>query len=92
MPSPKSGTVAPDVAKAVADFVAGKVDFRVDSAGNVHVPVGKASFSADKLTENASALLDYIVSLRPATAKGIYIQNLSISTSMSPGLRVAYSY
>ena len=92
MPSPKSGTVAPDVAKAVADFVAGKVDFRVDSTGNVHVPVGKASFSAEKLTENTSALLDYIVSLRPATAKGAYIQNLSISTSMSPGLRVAYSY
>jgi len=92
MPSPKSGTVSPDVAKAVSEFVAGKVDFRVDAAGNVHVPVGKASFSADKLTENANTLLEYLVSLRPATAKGAYIQNISISTTMGPGLRVEFNH
>ena len=90
MPSPKSGTVSPDVAKAVAEFVAGKVDFRVDAAGNVHVPVGKASFPAEKLAENANTLLEYLVSLRPATAKGAYIQNISISTTMGPGLKVEF--
>lgn len=92
MPSPKSGTVSPDVAKAVAEFVAGKVDFRVDAAGIVHVPVGKASFATEKLTENANTLLDYLVSLRPATAKGVYIQNLSISTTMGPGLKVEFNH
>lgn len=92
MPSPKSGTVSPAVANAVAEFVAGKVDFRVDSAGNVHVPVGKASFPAEKLAENANTLLEYIVSLRPATAKGAYIQNISVSTTMGPGLKVEINH
>jgi len=92
MPSPKSGTVTPDVAKAVQEFKAGKVEFRVDSTGNVHVPVGKVSFSADKLEENARAFLDYLVSLKPATAKGAYIRNVSVSTTMSPGLKVDHGH
>ncbi len=92
MPSPKSGTVTPDVGTAVAEFMAGKVEFRVDSGGNVHVPVGKASFAAEKLVENASTFLDYVISLRPATARGTYLRNLSVSTTMSPGLKVEYSH
>ncbi len=90
MPSPKSGTVTPDVVKATTEFLAGKVEFRVDSAGNIHVPVGKASFSAEKLVENASTFLDLIISMRPATAKGTYLRNVSISTTMGPGLKVSY--
>ncbi len=91
MPSPKSGTVTPNVGTAVQEFMAGKVEFRVDSGGNVHVPVGKASFSADKLVENASTFLDYIIGLRPATARGTYLRNISVSTTMSPGLKVEYA-
>ena len=92
MPSPKSGTVTPNVGTAVKEFIAGKVEFRVDAAGNVHVPVGKASFSKSQLEENARAFLDYLVALRPATAKGTYIRNVSVTTTMGPGLRVEYSY
>jgi large subunit ribosomal protein L1 len=84
--------VTPDVGTAVAEFMAGKVEFRVDSGGNVHVPVGKASFAAEKLVENASTFLDYVISLRPATARGTYLRNLSVSTTMSPGLKVEYSH
>ncbi|MBC8330304.1 MAG: 50S ribosomal protein L1 [Planctomycetes bacterium] len=91
MPSPKSGTVTPNVGTAVEEFMAGKVEFRVDSGGNVHVPVGKASFSADKLVENATAFLDYVVSLRPPTARGTYLRNISVSTTMSPGLKVEFA-
>ncbi len=91
MPSPKSGTVTPKVDTAVTEFKAGKVEFRVDSGGNIHVPVGKASFSAEKLVENASTFLDYVISLRPATARGTYLRNLSVSTTMSPGLKVDYA-
>lgn len=91
MPSPKSGTVTPDVGTAVQEFLAGKVEFRVDSGGNVHVPIGKLSFSSDKLSENASAFLDFLITLRPASAKGTYIRNVSVSASMSPAVRVAYS-
>ena len=91
MPSPKSGTVTPKVDTAVTEFKAGKVEFRVDSGGNIHVPVGKASFSAEKLVENASTFLDYVISLPPATARGTYLRNLSVSTTMSPGLKVDYA-
>ncbi len=88
MPSPKSGTVTPNVGQAVGEFKAGKVEFRVDSAGNIHVPVGKISFSKEKLTENAIAFIDYVAGLRPATAKGAYFCNVTVTTTMGPGLKV----
>ncbi|TAH34916.1 MAG: 50S ribosomal protein L1 [Planctomycetota bacterium] len=90
MPSPKSGTVTPNVGQAVKEFMAGKVEFRVDSGGNVHVPVGKASFPAVKLSENAKAFLDYLVTLKPPSSKGHFIRNIAVSTTMGPGLRVEY--
>ncbi len=92
MPSPKSGTVTPNAAQAVTEFMAGKVEFRVDSGGNVHVPVGKASFSSHKLAENATAFLDFIMTLRPPAARGAYLRNITVSTTMGPGLKVAYSH
>ena len=92
MPSPKSGTVTPNAAQAVKEFMAGKVEFRVDSGSNLHVPVGKVSFSSAKLAENATAFLDYVVSLRPATAKGAYIRTISVTSSMGPGLKVDYKH
>jgi large subunit ribosomal protein L1 len=92
MPSPKSGTVTPNAAQAVKEFMAGKVEFRVDSGSNLHVPVGKASFSSQKLAENANAFLEYVVGLRPATAKGAYLRNISVTTTMGPGLCVEFSH
>jgi large subunit ribosomal protein L1 len=92
MPSPKSGTVTPDVGKAVSEFMAGKIEFRVDSGGNVHAPVGKVSFSAEQLAENASTFLDFIVSLRPSSAKGTYLRNISVSSTMGPGLKVDFAH
>jgi large subunit ribosomal protein L1 len=91
MPSPKSGTVTPDVAKATAEFKAGKVEFRVDAAGNVHVPVGKLSFSAEQLEENARTFLDLVSSMRPSSARGTYFRTVSVSSTMSPGLKVNFS-
>lgn len=91
MPSPKSGTVTPDVGTAVKEFMAGKVEFRVDSGGNVHVPVGKLSFSSQQLVENTAVFLDYIISMRPATAKGTYLRHIGVSSTMGPGLRVEYT-
>ncbi|MFT7516395.1 MAG: large subunit ribosomal protein L1 [Myxococcota bacterium] len=91
MPSPKSGTVTPDVAKATAEFKAGKVEFRVDAAGNVHVPVGKLSFSAENLEENARTFLDMVSSMRPASARGTYFRTISVSSTMGPGLKVNFS-
>jgi large subunit ribosomal protein L1 len=91
MPSPKSGTVTPDVAKATSEFMAGKVEFRVDSAGNVHVPVGKLSFSAEQLEENAQTFLKLIESMRPSSARGVYFRNISVSSTMGPGLKVDFS-
>ncbi|MFK5954884.1 MAG: 50S ribosomal protein L1 [Planctomycetota bacterium] len=92
MPSPKSGTVTPNVAQATKEFMAGKVEFRVDSAGNVHVPVGKLSFSAEQLEENARTFLDFVVSLRPSSAKGAYMRNICVSSTMGPGLKVSFSH
>jgi len=92
MPSPKSGTVTPDVAKATEEFLAGKIEFRVDSGGNVHVPVGKVSFSAEQLVENATTFLDFIVSLRPSSAKGAYLRTVAVSSAMGPGLRIAFAH
>lgn len=91
MPSPKSGTVTPNVGQAVKEFQAGKVEFRVDAGGNVHVPIGKLSFSPQALEQNARAFLDYVITLKPASAKGHYVRNVSVSSTMGPGLRVEYA-
>ena len=85
MPSPKSGTVTPDVAKAVTEFKAGKVEFRTDAGGNVHAPLGKRSFATDDLCENFQTFMDHLVSLRPSAVKGTYVRRVSVSTSMGPG-------
>jgi len=87
MPNPKSGTVTMDVAKAVADIKAGKVEYRVDKTAIVHVPVGKVSFGADKLTENLASLMDAIVKAKPAAAKGTYLKSVVLSTTMGPGVK-----
>lgn len=86
MPNPKSGTVTFDVAKAVKELKAGKIEFRVDKGANVHAPVGKASFSEDKLLENARAFLRELMRSRPTAAKGHYVKSLTISSTMGPGI------
>jgi large subunit ribosomal protein L1 len=88
MPNPKVGSVTFDVAQAVQDSKAGKVDFRVEKAGIVHAGIGRVSFSADKLVENARTLLDQLVKLKPATAKGTYIRTVALSSTMGPGVRI----
>ena len=88
MPNPKSGTVTMDVAKAVKEVKAGKIEFRVDKAGNVHAPVGKVSFSTDQLADNVTSFIKEVIRLKPSAAKGQYIRNISISSTMSPGVRV----
>ncbi len=89
MPSPRAGTVTMDVAKVVREYKAGKVEFRNDAAGIVHAMVGKLSFDAPKLQENIKAFLDHIMSLKPATVKGTYLRGLTVSATMSPGIRIA---
>jgi len=91
MPSPKSGTVTPNVEEAVKDYAAGKVEFRNDSGGNVHAVVGKISFEEEKLSENITAFVDYIKRLRPSSAKGAYIKKLCICATMSPSVQVEIS-
>jgi large subunit ribosomal protein L1 len=91
MPSPKSGTVTDDVASAVGEFRAGKVEYRADSGANIHAPVGKKSFPEDDLRENITAFVDHIRSVKPAAAKGTYIHKVVISTSMNPGVAIAFS-
>lgn len=88
MPNPKLGTVTFDVAKAVKETKAGKVEFRVEKAGIVHAPVGKRSFGAQKLKENITALLDALIKARPASVKGNYIKSMSISATMTPSVRI----
>ncbi len=88
MPNPKVGTVTPDVAKAVRELKAGRVEFRVEKAGIVHARIGKASFGADKLRENAKTMIDTLLRLKPASAKGTYMKSVTLSTTMGPGLRV----
>ena len=90
MPSPKSGTVTAEVAKAVSEFAAGKVEFRADAAGIVHVPIGKASFSGEKLAENATALLEHVLAMKPASSKGPFFQTITVSSTMGPGIKVRY--
>jgi large subunit ribosomal protein L1 len=86
MPNPKTGTVTPDVATAIRETKAGKVEYRVDKTGVIHVGVGKVSFEADKLRENAKALLDAVVKAKPATAKGKYVKKVNLAATMSPGV------
>jgi large subunit ribosomal protein L1 len=88
MPSPKNGTVTPDVATAVTEFAAGKVEFRNDAGGNVHVVVGKQSFEAGKLVENIEAFVSHLKKMKPAAAKGTYIKKMCISSTMGPGIVV----
>ncbi|MEO9510807.1 MAG: 50S ribosomal protein L1 [Flavobacteriaceae bacterium] len=88
MPNPKTGTVTMDVAKAVSEVKAGKIDFKVDKTGIVHVSVAKASFSADKIADNAKELLDTLVKLKPAAAKGIYMKSIYLSSTMSPSVQL----
>lgn len=89
MPNPKTGTVTFDVGRAVKEFKAGKIEYRVDKAGIVHAPFGKISFSEDQLTENATILLEALIRAKPATSKGKYVKGVSISSTMGPSIRVA---
>ena len=88
MPNPKTGTVTMDIAKAVSDVKAGKIDFKVDKAGVVHAPIGKVSFSPDKIAGNASELIQTLIKLKPTGAKGTYIKSIFISSTMSPSLAI----
>ena len=88
MPNPKTGTVTMDVKKAVADVKGGKIDFKVDKTGIVHASIGKASFSADKIFDNADELLKTIMKLKPSTSKGTYVKSVSMSSTISPGISI----
>ncbi|MCR5301098.1 MAG: 50S ribosomal protein L1 [Lachnospiraceae bacterium] len=89
MPNPKAGTVTMDVAKAIADIKAGKIEYRLDKTNIIHCPVGKASFSEEKLTENFNALMEAIVKAKPSALKGQYLRSISLSTTMGPGVKVS---
>jgi large subunit ribosomal protein L1 len=89
MPNPKSGTVTQDVAKAVKEIKAGKIEFRVDKTGIVHTSVGKLNFENDKLIENAKAFINTIIKMKPASAKGLYVKSLFLSSTMGPGLKIS---
>ena len=91
MPNPKTGTVTMNIAQAVTDVKKGKIEYRVDAAGNINVNIGKASFSTDALADNYNTLFNAIAKARPSSVKGVYIQNVSISADMGPGIKVAYS-
>lgn len=88
MPNPKTGTVTPDIAKAVSDFKAGKVEYRTDRHGNVHIPLGKVSFDTEALSVNFGTVLDELMRVRPASAKGRYLRGVSVSSTMGPGVRI----
>ncbi len=88
MPNPKSGTVTFDLARAIGEIKAGKVEFRVDKAGNIHAPIGKASFEAQNLFLNAKALIEQLQKMKPASVKGTYIKSVTVSATMGPGLKV----
>src|SRR5829696_5438266 len=88
MPNPKTGTVTTDIAKAVREIKAGKVEFRVDKTGIVHAPIGKSSFATDKLVANAHALVDSVVKAKPPAAKGKYLKSVTVSSTMGPGVRI----
>ena len=88
MPNPKTGTVTDDTAKAVKEVKAGRIEFKVDKAGNVHVPVGKASFALDQIVDNARAVIEAVIKARPASVKGQFVQSCTLSATMSPPVRV----
>jgi large subunit ribosomal protein L1 len=88
MPNPKVGTVTFDLAKAIKEIKAGKVEFKVEKAGIVHIPVGKVSFGFDKLLENARTVLEVIIRVKPPTSKGIYLRSIALSTTMGPGIKI----
>ncbi|MHB1330167.1 MAG: 50S ribosomal protein L1 [Gemmatimonadales bacterium] len=88
MPNPKAGTVTMDVARAVREIKAGKIEFRVDKTGNVHAPIGKVSFSEEQLEENLKAFMDTIVKAKPSAAKGVYLRSATVSSTMGPGVRL----
>jgi len=88
MPSPKTGTVTFEVAKAIADIKAGKIEYRVDKAGIVHVPIGKVSFPVEKLTENFQTLIDALIKAKPAAAKGQYLKGVAVASTMGPGIKI----
>lgn len=88
MPNPKSGTVTPDVAKAVTEVKSGKIDFKVDKAGIIHASVGKVSFTADQIKDNAKEFISTLIKLKPTAAKGTYVKSISLSSTMSPGIKI----
>jgi len=88
MPNPKSGTVTLEVGKAVKEVKAGKVDFKIDKQGIIHASIGKASFTPEKIKDNVAELINAVVKLKPASSKGTYLQSISLSTTMSPGIRI----
>ena len=88
MPNAKTGTVTFDIARAVKELKAGKIDFRVEKAGIIHAPMGKVSFGAEKITENVAAFLETVIRLKPASSKGTYLKGISISTTMGPGIKI----
>lgn len=88
MPNPKAGTVTPDLGRAVSEAKAGKIEYRLDKANIIHVPIGKASFGADKLGENLSTVMDAIVKAKPAAAKGQYIKSVTVASTMGPGIKL----
>jgi large subunit ribosomal protein L1 len=88
MPNPKTGTVTVDVARAVQETKAGKVEFRVDKTGIIHAPVGKVSFSAEKLVENATTLITAVIKAKPAVAKGKYVRSATVCSTMGPGVAI----
>ena len=88
MPNAKTGTVTFDVARAVTELKAGKIDFRVEKAGIVHVPIGKVSFGVEKIVQNINAFIETIIRLKPASSKGIYLRGIAVSTTMGPGVKI----
>ncbi|AIC92642.1 MULTISPECIES: 50S ribosomal protein L1 [Shouchella] len=91
MPNPKTGTVTFDVTKAVEEIKAGKVEYRVDKSGNIHVPIGKVSFDSAKLTDNFKTIIETLHKVKPAAAKGTYVKNIAVASTMGPGVRVVTS-
>ncbi len=88
MPNPKTGTVTFEVEKAIGEIKAGKVEYRVDKAGNIHVPIGKVSFEDEKLVENFTTMYDTILKAKPVMAKGVYVKNVAVTSTMGPGVKV----